>query len=157
MIMNWNLSELVSRRSLGLKLSILALAAVAVFSGLSAQAQTTEPPAVEPQPSAPAVVTNGATPAVTPAVAPAKTEKREAVVNGREANQDKRIEQGIKSGQLNAKEAANLEKREQHIDKMEEQAMADGKMTKKEFKRIEKAQDRTSRQIYKKKHNGRRG
>lgn len=81
------------------------------------------------------------------------SKKREQVIDTREANQQKRIEQGVKSGQLTGAEAAKLEKREDHIIKIEKNAMKDGKISKKEFKHIEKAQDRTSEAIYKKKHN----
>ena len=63
-----------------------------------------------------------------------------------------RIDQGVKSGQLNKKEAARLEKGQERIQKMENKAMADGKMTKKERAAIEKAQDRESRRIAREKH-----
>src|SRR5438046_659382 len=73
-------------------------------------------------------------------------------IDQRQQNQERRIEQGEKSGALNQKEAARLEKGQRRIDKMENKAMADGKMTKKERRKIEKAQDRQSRKIYREKH-----
>jgi len=73
-------------------------------------------------------------------------------IDQRQANQERRIEQGERSGQLNPKEAARLEKGQARIDKMEKKAVADGKVTKKERARIEKAQDRESRRIYREKH-----
>jgi len=73
-------------------------------------------------------------------------------IDQRQQNQERRIEQGEKSGALNQKEAARLEKGQQRIDKMEKKAMADGKMTKKERRKIEKAQDKESRRIYREKH-----
>jgi len=73
-------------------------------------------------------------------------------VDGRQANQERRIEQGEKSGALNQKEAARLEKGQARIEKKENKAMADGKMTKKERKQIEHAQNQQSKKIYREKH-----
>ena len=77
-------------------------------------------------------------------------------IDQRQANQERRIEQGEKSGALTPKEAARLEKGEAHIQKMEDKATADGKVTRKERTRIEKAQDRSSRRIYREKHDRQR-
>ena len=73
-------------------------------------------------------------------------------IDQRQANQERRIEQGEKSGALTQKEAARLEKGQAHVQKMENKAVADGKVTKKERARIEKAQDKQSRHIYREKH-----
>ena len=73
-------------------------------------------------------------------------------IDQRQQNQERRIEQGEKSGALNQKEAARLEKGQASVQKMENKAMADGKVTKKEARRIEKAQDRESRKIKREKH-----
>lgn len=73
-------------------------------------------------------------------------------IDQRQANQERRIEQGEKSGALNQKEAARLEKGQARVQKMENKAVADGKVTAKERARIEKAQDKQSRKIYKEKH-----
>src|SRR2546423_865867 len=73
-------------------------------------------------------------------------------IDQRQANQERRIEQGEKSGALNQKEAARLEKGQARVQKMENKAVADGKVTAKERARIEKAQDKESRRIYKEKH-----
>ena len=73
-------------------------------------------------------------------------------IDKREANQERRIEQGEKSGALNKREAARLEKGQARVEKMEKRAEADGKVTAKERARIEKAQDKQSRRIYKEKH-----
>ena len=73
-------------------------------------------------------------------------------IDERQANQEKRIDQGVKSGELNKKEAARLEKGQARIQKMENKAMADGKMTKKEKARIEHAQNVESRKIRREKH-----
>ncbi len=73
-------------------------------------------------------------------------------IDQRQANQEKRIEQGVKSGELNKKETARLEKGQAHVQKMENKAMADGKMTKKEKARIEHAQNVQSKKIFREKH-----
>jgi hypothetical protein len=72
----------------------------------------------------------------------------------RDVNQQQRIENGLKSGQLNTKEAAKLEKGEANIDKMEQHALSDGKMTNAEKQRIEAAQNRESQAIARAKSNG---
>lgn len=73
-------------------------------------------------------------------------------IDQRQANQESRIEQGKKSGQLTPKEAARLEKGQARVQKMEDKAVADGKVTAKERARIERAQDKQSRRIAKQKH-----
>ena len=73
-------------------------------------------------------------------------------IDQREANQERRIEQGEKSGALNAREAARLEKGQARVEKMETRATADGKVTAKERRRIEREQDQQSRRIYREKH-----
>ncbi len=85
-----------------------------------------------------------------------KTEAREAVINQRQENQDKRIDQGVKNGELTKKEARKLEREQTHIEKMENKAEADGKITKGEMRRIEKAQNKASADIHRKKHNDRK-
>ena len=73
-------------------------------------------------------------------------------VDQRQANQERRIEQGVKSGSLTQKEAARLEKGQAHVQKMENKAAADGKVTRKERERLEHAQNNQSRKIYREKH-----
>ena len=73
-------------------------------------------------------------------------------IDQRQANQERRIEQGQKSGALNQKEAARLDKGQARVQKLEDKAAADGKVTRKERVRLEKAQDRQSRKIYREKH-----
>jgi len=75
----------------------------------------------------------------------------------RDVNQQNRIEQGLKSGQLTTKEAGKLEREEAHIDKMESNALKDGKMTDAEKQRIERAQNNASRDIYREKHDAQTG
>ena len=73
-------------------------------------------------------------------------------VEKREANQDTRIQNGVASGQLNAKETYRLEKEQAGINKAETKAEADGKVTKAERHRLHKMQNHASRDIYKQKH-----
>lgn len=73
-------------------------------------------------------------------------------IDARQANQQQRIDQGVKSGQLNQKEAARLQKGQANVQKMEDKAKSDGVVTKGERARITAAQDRQSRRIFKQKH-----
>lgn len=74
------------------------------------------------------------------------------VIDQRQANQEKRIDQGIASGQLNEREANRLNKQQEHVNKMEDRAKADGVVTEKEKARIGTAQNRASRHIGREKH-----
>jgi hypothetical protein len=76
-------------------------------------------------------------------------------VGKRAENQQDRIAQGVKSGQLTAGEAAHLEKNEARIN---QQVRADrkangGKLTAQERQQVNREQNRESRQIYRAKHN----
>ena len=77
-------------------------------------------------------------------------------VDQRQANQQQRIDQGVKSGQLTGKEAARLEKGQEHVQKVEDKAKADGVVTKKERARIHQAENVQSRHIAKQKHDRQR-
>jgi hypothetical protein len=72
----------------------------------------------------------------------------------RDVNQQQRIEQGLKSGQLSTKEAGSLERQQQRIDKMEAHDMKNGAITPAEQARLNAAQNRASNNIYADKHNG---
>ena len=84
-----------------------------------------------------------------PAAAQAQSTPR---IDTRQQIQERRIDQGVKSGQLTSKEAARLEKGQARVQKLEDKATADGKVTAKERVRIEHAQDQQSRRIYRQKH-----
>lgn len=73
-------------------------------------------------------------------------------IDQRQANQEKRIDQGIASGQLNQREANRLDRQQDRIDRMENKAKADGVVTKGERARIGAAQNRASRHIARGKH-----
>lgn len=77
-------------------------------------------------------------------------------IDAREANQQKRIAQGVTSGQLTQREATRLEKGEARIDNAEARAKADGKVTAKERKHLNKMENRESRAIAQQKHDNQR-
>ncbi|TRZ89145.1 MAG: hypothetical protein D4R84_18310 [Rhodocyclaceae bacterium] len=83
-----------------------------------------------------------------PALAQTATPK----VDQRQANQQQRIDQGVKSGELTGKEAARLEKGQERIQNMEDKAKADGKVTPKERERLKQAQNKQSQKIAQEKH-----
>ena len=71
----------------------------------------------------------------------------------RDINQESRIEQGLKSGQLSTGEAARLERGEARIDRMESKSLKDGNLSPEEAARIQRAQNRESGAIDRLKHN----
>ena len=73
-------------------------------------------------------------------------------VDQRQANQERRIEQGVQSGSLTQREAARLEKGQDHVQNMEDKAKADGTVTPKERARLQHAENVQSRKINREKH-----
>ena len=76
-------------------------------------------------------------------------------INQRKVDQQDRIAQGVKSGQLTAGETAKLEDQQRDIN---QQVHADrqangGKLTPGEKKQVNSEQNHASKNIYKKKHN----
>jgi hypothetical protein len=94
-------------------------------------------------------------PAATPAAAPAPAAQAKPTVAQRKENQQDRIAQGVKSGQLTAGETANLETKEAAIngETKADRAANGGKLTAAEKKQINGQQNQVSKQIYKDKHN----
>jgi opacity protein-like surface antigen len=74
------------------------------------------------------------------------------VIDQRQENQERRIDRGIASGQLNERESNRLNKQQEHVHTIEGRAKSDGVMTKKERARIAAAQDRAARHIAREKH-----
>ncbi len=76
-------------------------------------------------------------------------------VNARQQNQQDRIANGVKSGELTPKETGKLEKQQQHIDNQEKRDMAahNGHLTKAEQNKLNKEQNKASKDIHKDKHN----
>lgn len=77
-------------------------------------------------------------------------------VDMRQDNQQKRIDQGVQSGQLNQKETARMEKGQTHVDNMEAKAKSDGVVTKEERRRLHHAQNNESQRIHRQKHDAQR-
>jgi hypothetical protein len=71
-------------------------------------------------------------------------------VNGREANQQRRIGNGVANGTLTSKQATHLEKRETAVQNREQADMAkhNGHLTKAEQAGINRQQNRISRSIH---------
>jgi len=78
-------------------------------------------------------------------------------VGQRRENQQDRIAQGIKSGQLTAGETAKLENQQKNINKQvaADRAANGGKLTAGEKAHVNKEQNKASKNIYNKKHNAR--
>ena len=75
----------------------------------------------------------------------------------RDVNQQQRIEQGLKSGQLTTKEASQLEREEARVERDQSRAMQDGKLSPAEKSRLAKEQNKVSQDIYRDKHNAQTG
>lgn len=73
-------------------------------------------------------------------------------VDQAQARQEKRIEQGVASGQLNGKETVRLEKREGKLAAHELMAKSDGKVTPRERLKLRAEAQRDSHAIYRQKH-----
>ena len=73
-------------------------------------------------------------------------------IDQRQGNQEQRIDQGIASGQLTARETHRLEKEQARINTVEDKAKADGSVTAQERKRLTAMQNHSSRDIWHQKH-----
>ena len=76
--------------------------------------------------------------------------------NTREANQDQRIANGLRSGQMTSGEAARAERTQSNIDQQvhNDRVANGGTLTNQERQQINGEQNAASRQIYDEKHNG---
>jgi hypothetical protein len=76
-------------------------------------------------------------------------------VNARRENQQDRIAQGVKSGQLSAKEMAHLENKEHNLNQEihTDRTANGGKLTAQQKTQVNHQQNNLSNQIYKDKHN----
>lgn len=77
-------------------------------------------------------------------------------VNWRQHKQGKRIKQGMHSGALTYKEAVGLGVQQAHIRRTERRFKSDGHLTVGERARLHHKLNKSSRQIYKQKHDGQR-
>lgn len=77
----------------------------------------------------------------------------EARINQRQAKQQARISHGVNNGSLTAREVYRLQRQQGHIAAYEARSRADGHgITNAERLRLENMQDRSSRNIYRQKH-----
>jgi hypothetical protein len=75
----------------------------------------------------------------------------------RDVDQQQRIEQGLKSGELNSREASKLEKGEARIDRTEQRDLRNGSLSPAEKAQIRREQNRESAAIYNQKHDAQTG
>lgn len=75
-------------------------------------------------------------------------------IDRRQANQEQRIQQGLRDGSLTRREAAHLEAEQTRIRALERAAERDGHINRQERARIEAAQNSASRHIYQERHDG---
>jgi hypothetical protein len=75
--------------------------------------------------------------------------------NTREANQDQRIANGLRSGEMTSGEAARADRTQSHIDQQvhNDREANGGKLTGQERQQVNAEQNRASRQIYNENHN----
>ena len=73
-------------------------------------------------------------------------------LDGRQATQEQRIQQGVGSGQLTPRETYKLEQGQARVQNLENKAKADGVVTNAERAKIQGAQDVQSKRIYNQKH-----
>jgi hypothetical protein len=125
-----------------LKWSALPIAVLMVGTAAMAQEQSSSQGSSSP---APAPATQTATPAAKP----------DPTIAQRKENQQDRIANGVKSGQLTAGETANLETKEAAIngETKADRAANGGKLTGAEKQQINQQQNGLSKQIYQDKHN----
>ena len=76
---------------------------------------------------------------------------------GRNVEQQKRIEQGLKSGELNTREASKLEREEAKVNRDQARALKDGNLSPAEKAKIRAEQNKVSADIYKQKHDAQKG
>ena len=79
--------------------------------------------------------------------------KKTPGIKHRQKNQQKRIGQGVRSGELTAGETIKLEKEQREIQQEKKEAKTDGVVTREERKEIHQDQNKASRHIYRAKHN----
>ena len=77
------------------------------------------------------------------------------VVTKRQHNQQARIRQGVKSGELTRGETRRLERGEAKIQRDKMKAKSDGRVTPGERAKLNREENRESRRIYHAKHNNR--
>ncbi|MBT9611745.1 MAG: hypothetical protein IV108_00595 [Burkholderiales bacterium] len=79
---------------------------------------------------------------------------RDPGVNQRQHNQQDRIKQGVRSGQLTKEETRDLRSEQKAIRQEERAYKSDGKLTKEERKDLHQDMNALSKDIYQEKHDG---
>ncbi len=84
-------------------------------------------------------------------------DEHEGRIQRRKENQQRRIAQGVGSGQLTAGETANLEHKESKLNRevRSDRAANGGILTPQERRQVNRQQNRLSKNIYRDKHNNR--
>ena len=77
-------------------------------------------------------------------------------IEQREINQERRIQEGVRSGELTRREYRSLEAEQAHIRALERSARADGHIDSRERAQITAAQNNASRHIYRETHDSER-
>ncbi len=75
----------------------------------------------------------------------------------RNVNQQTRIEDGLKTGQLTTKEAGKLEREQAAVEHEEHKALKDGKLSQQEKNKLARMQNKASADIYAEKHDAQVG
>ena len=73
-------------------------------------------------------------------------------IDQRQVNQEQRIDKGVASGELTKREARRMNRQQAVVNRAEDKAKADGAVTAQERKRLTRMQNKTSRHIYRQKH-----
>jgi hypothetical protein len=82
---------------------------------------------------------------------PPVTQKSRTVAQRKKIQQE-RVAQGIKSGELNSREAARIEHQETRLNQETREMREDGKLTAAERAKLQKQQNKLSKEIYNQKH-----
>jgi hypothetical protein len=85
----------------------------------------------------------------------AQAQTRTPVITHRQHNQDRRINNGVRSGELTRNETRHVRNDERRISADKRMARSDGHVTAGERNRLRHEENHTSRAIYRDKHNAR--
>jgi len=101
-------------------------------------------------------ILSGALLAGTATMSFAQDPPKEGKIKERKENQQKRIANGVKSGQLTPKETAHIENNEAKINKevRQDRKANGGNLTNKEKTQVNRQQNKVSKEIYNQKHDG---
>lgn len=127
---------------------VLAFAAP-VFADLAA---TPAIPATPAKPAVPGIAPATPAQSATPAIPAARSRPAAPGIGQRIHEQERRIEQGERSGALTGKETTRLERKEQKIKKMEAKMKAGGKVTPQERRKMDHQLDQQSKRIHREKY-----